>query len=137
MDEYKVIAISAYQLPESYRPMIYSKWLRSLRYGNDYFKLIEAGSYFTHYHKYLEALLAKPYCVVRLAVLADDYDVVLGFSVTRNSVLDYVHVHKDYRRTGIGTLLVPSGISKISHITRQGMSFWNNRLKECKFDPFI
>ena len=137
MSEYKVIAYKGEKLPEQYRALVYSKWLRSLRYGNDYFRLIDSRSYFKVYHLFISKLLSQSDSVVHLAVLGDDYDVVLGFSVSRNNLLDYVHVHKDYRRTGIGTSLVPAGIDFITHITRQGMSFWNNRLKDAVFNPFI
>jgi GNAT superfamily N-acetyltransferase len=124
-------------LPDRYRSLIFSKWLRSLRYGNDYFRLIDSSSYYSAYHQYLERILDNPLTQVRLAMLSDDNDVVLGFSVARGTCLDYVHVHRDYRRSGIGTALLPKGqIDFISHITRKGMSFWNNRLKEARFDPF-
>ncbi len=134
---YKVIRYAYRDLPESYKPMIFSKWLRSLRYGNDYFKLINQEAYFKAYHVYLERLLSHPEAVVKMAVLADDYDVVLGFSVSRGQVLDYVHVQRDYRRKGIGSLLINSSMIVITHITRQGMSFWNNRLKDAILDPFV
>ena len=134
---YSVISYKGAELPKAYHNMVYSKWLRSLRYGNDDFKLIDQNSYFRAYPPFLRARIADPRTLVRLAVLADDYDVVLGFAVMRNDVLDYVHVHKDYRRTGVGTALVPGGIEVITHITRQGMSFWNNRLSKAIFNPFI
>jgi GNAT superfamily N-acetyltransferase len=139
MAEYKVIVYNGPALPDNYKPMIYSKWLRSLRYGNDYFKLIQQDAYFTNYHKYLELVLNKSDTMVRMAVLSDDYDVVLGFAVCRPSIVDYVHIHKDYRRQGIGSALIASlaNVSFITHLTRNGMSFWNNKLKDAKFNPFI
>jgi len=135
VDKFQIIAFEVGKLPEQYKAMVFSKWLKSLRYGNDYFKLIESDSYFRAYHAFIEKLLSKS--VVRLAVLADNYDAVLGFSVRRGVILDYVHVHKDYRRSGIGTSLIGTDIKFITHITRQGMSFWNNRLKDARLDPFI
>jgi len=124
------------KLPDAYKPMVFSKWLRSLKYGNDYFKLIDAGSYYSAYHNFIERLLNQVNCEVRLATLQNEPDVVLGFSVSRGLILDFVHVHKDFRRQGIGSSLLPAETETITHITRSGMSFWNNRLKDAKFDPF-
>jgi GNAT superfamily N-acetyltransferase len=134
---YSIIAYPAAKLPDTYRNMIFSKWLRSLRYGNDYYKLIDQEVYFTTYHIYIENLLSRPNAVVRLAALTEDQDVALGFSVARDNVLDYVHVQRDYRRTGIGTSLVPKGIDTITHLTKIGAGLWSLKLPQAKFNPFI
>lgn len=117
--------------------MVYSKWLRSLRYGNDYFKLMEPTSYFTSYHKFIDKLLNSPTGYVKLAVLSDDNDVVLGFLVGRINIVDYIHVQRDYRRIGIASTLVSGNVLSITHLTQQGMSFWNNRLPKAIFNPFV
>src|ERR1700677_1012158 len=103
---YSIITYPGSSVPEAYTNLIYSKWLRSLRYGNDYFKLIDSEAYYDVYHKYIESILAKTNTQVKLAVLTDDKDVVLGWSVSRDKTLDYVHIHKDHRRQGIATSLV-------------------------------
>ena len=140
---YTVISYPASKLPDSYKNMIFSKWLRSLKYGNTYFKLIDNESYFAAYHKYVEMVIAKPETVVRLAVLSDDHDVVLGFSVARDNVLDYIHVQRDYRRESIGTSLIPAQmlVNKgegyvITHLTTIGVSIWNSKLSKAIFNPF-
>ncbi len=116
--------------------MIFSKWKRSLRHGNDYFKLIDSDAYYEIYDRYISRLLADPLSVIRLAVLTDDRDIVLGFSVCRRHVLDYVHVHKDHRRCGIGTRLVPRGTSEITHVTKTGLTIWGSKYPDWKFNPF-
>ena len=133
---YKVMVWHANALPESYKALIYSKWLRSLRYGNDYFKLIDQKAYFRVYHKYIERVLTSPGSVVRLAVLGDDSDVVLGFSVSHGDTMDYIHVHKDYRRKGIGTSLLFKSVDQITHVTKNGISFWTARCPNAIFNPF-
>lgn len=135
-DTYSVIIYPAWQLPNQYLSMVYSKWLRSLRYGNDYFKLISPAAYYESYHKYLELLLSRHDCVVRLAVLTDDPDVVLGFSVARGSTLDYVHVQRDMRRMGVGTALLPPEIEATTHVTKPGLAIMAHRYSHWKFDPF-
>jgi GNAT superfamily N-acetyltransferase len=135
---YSIIVFKASDLPKSYEPMLYSRWLRSLRTGNQTFKKISSNAYFENYHKFISNLLNKPDSLVRLAVLSDDHDVVLGFAVSREDVLDYIHVHTDYRRIGIGTALVPEGITTFSHITVTAIIIWqkNQKYKHLQFNPF-
>jgi GNAT superfamily N-acetyltransferase len=133
---YTILALKGSELTDQYKPMVFSKWLRSLRYGNDYFKLINQGAYFELYHRYIERLLTHKDCIVRLAVLSDDTDIVLGFSVCRDAVLDYVHVHRDYRRNGIGSALLPKVVSAITHVTKNGISFWTAKCPQAQFNPF-
>lgn len=137
MSTYSVIAYPAKDLPKEYLPLIFSKWLRSLRYGNDYFKLIDPDIFYETYHKHLELILAKPCVTVRLAALTEDRDVVLGFSVSRGNILDYVHVHKDYRHLGIGRHLISPDIDTITHLTRTAVPIWANKFGHWKFNPFV
>lgn len=133
---YRVIRYLAVGLPPQYRNLILSKWKRSLRYGNDYFKLSEPESFYSAYDLYISRLMGLPQTVVRLAVLAEDSDVVLGFSVSRGAVLDYVHVHQYVRRRGIGRSLVPHDIQEITHLTKTGLAIWGNKFPEWTFNPF-
>ena len=136
MSTYSVIAYRGFELPKEYENLIYAKWLRSFRFGNDYMKLAEPSSYYAAYHRYIENILKTADCTVRLAVLTEDKDVVLGFSVARGATLDYVHVQKEQRRMGIGTSLVPDGIATISHLTKTGLTIWGSKYGHWRFDPF-
>lgn len=133
---YRVLSFPSSKLPTAYIGLVYSKWLRSLRYGNDLFRLIDADSYYKAYHRHVSLVLEHPNTVIRIAVLSDDHDVVLGFSVSRGNVLDYVHVHKDQRRLGIGRSLVPDGIEWITHVTKTGLTIWGSKAGHWKFNPF-
>lgn len=135
---YSIVVFKSMELPSSYRPLIYSRWLRSLRHGNQLFKRISSNAFYENYHNYISNLLNKPDSVVRLAVLSDDHDVVLGFSVSREDVLDYVHVHTDYRKIGVATALVPSLMTTFTHLTALAIIIWqkNKKYKEWKFNPF-
>jgi GNAT superfamily N-acetyltransferase len=136
MSSYSIISYPAEALPKAYQNMIYSKWLRSLRYSNDFFKLIDGDSYFSSYQKYIGLILSRPSTLVRLAVLTDDHDVVLGWAVVEGAILHYVHVHKDHRKQGIATSLVPKGVEVITHITRPGLSIWANKMPGVILNPF-
>src|ERR1700677_3250936 len=71
---YTAIAYPANALPDQYRNMVYSKWMRQLRFGNEYFKLIDSQAYYEIYHKLIDVYLSRPNAVLRLAVLTDEPD---------------------------------------------------------------
>ena len=135
---YSVIMYPTKELPSQYESMLFSRWMRSLRFGNQLFKRLPSDEFYKQYKVFLENLLAKPDSQVRVAVLSDDKDVVLGFSVSREDVLDYVHVHTDFRRLGIGRKLVPEGITTFTHMTAPALIIWQNneKYKPWKFNPF-
>jgi hypothetical protein len=136
MSSYSIISFPAQALPESYYNMILSKWLRSLRYSNDYFKLINPEAYFSNYGNYIRLILFRPAAFVRLAVLSDDHDVALGWAVVEGNTLHYVHVHKDHRKQGIAGSLVPKETKTITHLTKAGLSIWGSKMAGVAFNPF-
>ena len=99
-------------------------------------KLINAQDYYAAYTHYISRVLALPGTVVRLAVLGSDRDIVLGFAVIRGQILEYVHVHKDHRRAGIATKLVPQNVTAITHLTRTALTIWGTGKRPWKFNPF-
>ena len=133
---YKVLVLPGEDVIGDARHFILSKWLRSLRYENDFFRLIAAPAYWTAYQVHIKRILSQ--ATVAVAVLTDDPDVILGFSVYRGSALDYVYVHKHHRRLGIARTLVPAGIDTITHLTKNALTIWGSheRARSWKFDPF-
>lgn len=119
-----------------YKALVFSRFLRSLRFGNDYFKMIDSDPYYEIYHKYLSVLLNRPQTRVKLAVLSDDHENVLGFAITEPKKLHYCHVYKDYRRSGIAKTLCQESFEIITHITNVGASIWNNKFPKVRFNPF-
>lgn len=115
---------------------VYSKWLRSLRYENDFFRLVDPKSYWLSYKTFIKGLLDKPETLLHTAVLTDDHDVILGFSVSRSNLLDYVYVHRHQRRLGIGTRLIPPGVDTITHVTKTGLTIWGSKYGHWRFNPF-
>lgn len=128
---YSVIALPGATLPEQYKALVFSRWLNSLRYGNPLFEKVDRDTFYDQYRCFIQNLLNKPDSVIRLAVLTEDHDVVLGFSVCREDVLDYVHVHKDQRKQGIAKHLIPSVITTITHLTKTaiGIFSYNEKYK--------
>lgn len=117
--------------------MVYSKWLRSLRHGNDFFKLIDSEAYYRYYPNFIKNLLSDSSCIVRLAALTDDHDVVLGLSICRGDILDYVHVQKDHRKMLVASHLVPEAVHTFTHLTKTWLRVWNTaQFRHMKFNPF-
>lgn len=134
----RVLVYSGATLPKSYINLIKTRWVRSYRKDNDYMRIIHPPSYYFAYNNYVTNILRRVNSVVMLAVLDDDEDVVLGFSVTEGkNILHYVHVPKSYRHQRIATMLVPETIDWITHITKIGLRLWSLKLPNAKLNPFI
>lgn len=132
---YRIVSYHGSNIPKNYEALIYSKWLRSLKFGNDYFRLIDNDSYYKAYHQYITLLLMRPNSLLYIASLSDEPDVVLGFSLIENRTLHYIHVHKDNRHIGIAKSLVVKKIDAITHITKIGLQIWQ-KYPDVKFNPF-
>lgn len=126
----------AKEIPKDYLNLIYAKFLRSLKYGNDFFKLIDNDIYFKVYHDYIEHLLNRENAIIRLAVLSDDETNVLGWSLMEAGILHYVFVMREQRRQGIAKELCKSNFHTITHLTNTGASIFS-KMKNVKFNPFI
>lgn len=134
---YLIKTYPATRLPAAYRALIYSKWMRSLRHGNDYFKLVDSAAYYKAYGMYITSLLERLETTVMLAVLTDNEDTCLGFSVRGPRELHYVHVQKDQRGQGICKALIEGEFDSITHVTKCGLRLWNKALPNAKFNPFV
>lgn len=118
---------------ESDLAFIMSTWLRGLRYGNSWFKLIDKEAYYSKYTVVLNNLLRSS--VVAVACLIDDPNVVVGYAVVSPETLHWVYVKKSWRGFGLAKELTqPFRITRVSHLTKLG-----RRLKPLgwRFDPFL
>lgn len=113
-------------------PLIYSTWLLGLYHGCEWFGRIKKDSFFKNYKRALEGLL--PRCQIKVAALADDPDVILGYVCFRGESLDWIFVKKAWRKMGIAKSLLPAGITNCTHLTKVGRSL---KPKEWTFDPFV
>jgi GNAT superfamily N-acetyltransferase len=101
------------------------------------FKLTLSDAYYAAYSRYIGEILKRPLSRLRVAVLTDDEDVVLGWSVDEKDILHYVFVKKDFRNHGIGESLIPPGIKTFSNITHIGLAIWQTKYPSLKFNPFV
>jgi len=132
---YSILEFMPEEVPKDYVNYIYAKWLRSAKYGNDIYKKIPSEYYYKSYSRYLDSLLHR--CKVRLAVLDDDKDVLLGFACYKDKILHYVYVNREQRRQGIGKSLLPKEIEIYTHYTKDGIKIVDNKLSDLIFNPFI
>lgn len=122
---------------ESDFPFIYSTWLKGLRFGNDSFAMMEQGSYFKNYHRYLEHVLNLPSTIIMVAALQEDPDTILGYSVLgNNGTIHYVHVKQAFRKFGIAKQLCPQDIRRVTHVTKVGWSILKAKFPNAIYDPW-
>ena len=121
----------------AYRAMVYSDLLRTLRYGNDWLRLTQSDAYYAAYSRVTTLILSQLETRVRLALLNDDSDVCIGWCLTTGDTLHYVYVKKDFRRQGVGNLIMPKACAKISNMTKSGLAIWNAKYPQTPFNPFF
>lgn len=98
-------------------PFIYSTWRNAIYYGWDDvngsgFPRPEAKEFFKMQTIYIDDILES--ADVNVAVLADDPDTIVGYSVFYSEHLYFIYVKEAYRREGIGELLLPRFIQTVS-----------------------
>lgn len=115
---------------------ILATWLKGLRYGNSWFGLIEPTVYYENYQKLIERILQSGSTVVKVACLKESPDVILGYSVSHGTSLDWIFVKSRWRLIGIAKSLVPDGVTTVSHLTEVGKSILKKR-PTLTFNPFL
>lgn len=113
-------------------PLIYSTWMLGLYHGCDWFNKIEKKAFFDNYKKVVEKRVTDS--DIKVAVLTEDPDVILGYVCYRGNVLDWIFVKKAWRKMGIAKMLTPKDIKICTHLTKVGRSL---KPKDWIFNPFI
>ena len=121
---------------EEDRNFIEATWLKGLRYGNDWFELIESGAYYKNYPLSIQKLMNLVLTEVKVACLKDSPDVVLAYSVYTGTRLHWVYCRKKWRNIGIARSLVPTNIDIATHLTETGRSILKKH-PGIKFNPFF
>lgn len=115
---------------------VLATWLRGLKFGNSWYKLINTEIYYDFYHKVLENLLLRPKVIIKIACLKEDPQIILGYSVYDDSKLHWVYVKKAWREIGIAKSLFPVNIKVITHLTEIGKAIFLKN-KDWIFNPFF
>lgn len=85
-------------------PFIYASWRNSL-WNDERRPPNEGKEFFSKATHAIRDLLNNHETKTTIAVLKDDTDFILGFSVITDRNLDWVYVKKDYRMRGVAKLL--------------------------------
>lgn len=117
------------------KSFIFATWLRGLRYGNDWFGMIDSECYFKAYQQVITTVLSSPNTTVKVACLKEDPDVILGYSVYASELLHFVFVKKSWRNIGIARSLFPEKVMVVTHLTSVGKSMLKKH-PHIKFNPF-
>lgn len=135
IDKKDLIAIRDYT-PEDHN-FILSTWLKGLKFGNSWFNLIDQTAYYKVYHTLIENILARSGTEVKVAVLKDEPEFILGYSVLRKNqtIADWVFCKSTWRGIGIANMLVPKTVKQISHLTKTGEFIFKKRAN-LSFNPF-
>lgn len=122
---------------KNYEAFVFQTWLRTYRRFNHHLKEIPEKLYFEHYKRILQNILARPHAVIALAVLPDDFDVILGWAIYEDQTLHYVFTKADCqaRLKGIAKSLIPENINQVSHLTSFGRMILKNH-KNIIYNPF-
>jgi len=123
---------------KQYEDYLFVTYLKSLRYGNEWFKAIDAKIYYQVHHQGFENLLKRPQALIKLAVLSDDPDIVISWALIEGKTLHYVHTKANIeaRRLGIAKSLIPNDIDTITHLTKIGLAIFKKYQKKIKFNPY-
>lgn len=96
-------------------PFIYSSWRNSSYYSSNSKAPGSASKYFTEKSKQIKDILEK--AQVRIACLKDSPATMVGYCVYTGDHLNWLYVKTDYRKKGIGTLLMPKTIKSVDEKT--------------------
>lgn len=118
------------------KAFIMATFLRGLYYGDTWFSQIPKDIFMDNYKRIAEALIERPDASVRIACLKEDPDVILGYSISKGTALDWVYVKKAWRGAGIGRALLPPKITAITHLADTGKALMN-KIPNCIFNPFL
>lgn len=119
------------------RNFILASWLMGLRYGNEWFSLIDKNAYFSVYEPTLKKILSDPRVTVKVACLKEEPGVILGYAVYKGEKLHWVHVKAAWRKIGIAKSLVPEAISVVTHLSKAGLAILRKKCPEVSFNPFL
>lgn len=132
---YKIISFPAAKIPHGYRNLVYSSWAKSYKSGNKYLKFADRKSYHDLSKLVIDTYLTRPQSYINLAVLHEDNDVVLGWSLIDGDKLHYVYVKELQRKQGIGRALI-KGFSIITHLTDQAIPIILKHYENVIYNPF-
>lgn len=115
MDGSSVTVVIREYDPKMDNACIFTTWRNSAYYGASPPHRGSGSEWFKAKTEEIAKLLWE--AKVRIACIEESPDVILGYSVSTGTHLDWVYVKPNYRERGIGTLLVPVNIASYPNET--------------------
>lgn len=97
--------------PDRDEAMVYSTWRNSSFYSAMNRPTGTPSKYFHDKTREIKKILTT--AQVRIACFQDDPLVIVGYCVFTGNHLDWIYVKEDFRKKGIGTLLMPKQIETV------------------------
>lgn len=137
MQRNEMVAIRDYKLED--KAFILATALRGLYYGDSWFSQIPKDVFMREYHTILERAIGAPGVIIKLAVMADDPEVIFGYVIyhplEEGVSLDYIFVKSAFRGNGLARQLLPENIKSVSHVTKVGKALLP-KIAPAFFNPF-
>lgn len=115
-EELKIVTRPAKKTDKDF---ILSTWLKGNYYGNNYFWYIPQEIYFNEYAKVITSILFNPEVEINVACDKTNPAWIAGYAVLKRDSIYWIYVRRDYRNTGIATLLLKGReINFVKSITR-------------------
>jgi ribosomal protein S18 acetylase RimI-like enzyme len=108
---------------------LYSTWRNALWFAEKRDPK-DADQFYKDASEKITAILKNPEALVKIACLADDPDMLLGWTVSHGTHLKFVYVKIDYRGKGIGRLLTKGFKTFDEPQTKIGKAIAEKLLKE-------
>jgi hypothetical protein len=111
---------------------------KGIYYGSPFFRTTRKTSFFKQYYKLCKHMLASPEYLCRCLCLAEDPDVVLGYSIYKIApkVLVYIYIKVPFRGLGFMHLLTNPDTEVVAHLTESGDAILK-KYPKVVFDPFM
>jgi len=114
---------------------ITSAWLKSYRHS-EFASHVPPQIYFKSHHAIIDRI-KEAGAIFTIAAMADNPDVVLGFSCSQLATLHYVYVKLAFRRIGLASRLVHPGVQTVvTHLTKAGAAFKASKLPRAIYNPY-
>lgn len=89
------------------RNFVLSTWIKNQQYSSPVFRGIPKDIFTRNYSKWVDSVFSLAGIQLKVACLADEPDVILGYAVFTDWCVYYCYVKPAWRRKGIAKQLIP------------------------------
>ncbi len=117
---------------------IFASSLRGIYHGDSWFSLIPRHIFMVNYKNVISALMSNPNTIIKVAVLPEDDNVIIGYSILSKDLTTahWIFVKSAWRLKGVARNLVPKNISCVTHLTAVGKDLLLKKFPTAIFNPF-